>query len=61
MKRKIFMIASLILATMSPSISLAHSGHLADESVHHLLHAEHLIIIISIGLIAFTIDVIRRK
>jgi len=61
MMKSIYKKAVLALITLTPLIASAHTGHLPNESAHGFLHAEHLIIIISIGLIAFTIDYVRRK
>lgn len=49
---------SKLLAVVSPLVSttaLAHTGHLADESVHGLLHIEHIIGLIVFAFVAYMV------
>ena len=50
-----------IILALTPISVLAHSGHLANESIHGLLHGEHIISLAILGVIAFSIYVLRRK
>lgn len=50
----------LTTAVLSPTLALAHSGHLIDGKVHGFLHTEHLILFTLIGLIVYVIDIIIR-
>ncbi len=45
---------TLILSLTSAS-ALAHSGHLPDESVHGLLHIEHIIGLIVFAFVAYMV------
>ena len=45
---------TLILSLTSAS-ALAHSGHLPDESVHGLLHIEHIIGLIVFAFVAYAV------
>jgi len=50
-----------IALSLASTPVLAHTGHLPDESVHGLLHVEHVIAIAVIGFIAYFISVLRNK
>ena len=50
----------LISALGSPAV-MAHAGHVADESVHGVLHLEHLIILLAIGVAVFLVKRMSRK
>lgn len=39
----------------------AHPGHIADETVHSLLHIEHITVLVAAGVIALTVYIIRNK
>ena len=51
-------LTALLLASTS---ALAHTGHLANDSVHGFLHSEHIIALVAIGLTAYLVAVLRRK
>ena len=50
-----------IATALFPAAALAHTGHLANDSVHGFLPVEHIIAIAAIGLITYLVSVIRRK
>lgn len=57
------MMKKILIATL-PLIStsaLAHTGHLADDSIHGFLHVEHIAVLTAIGLVAYFIAVSRGK
>jgi hypothetical protein len=49
-----------VLALTSTSAQ-AHTGHLFNESVHGFLHAEHVIALAIIGIVALSIHILRNK
>jgi len=49
-----------VLALTSTSAQ-AHTGHLFNESAHGLLHAEHVITLAFIGIVALSIHILRNK
>ena len=51
---------SLLSALASPAV-MAHPGHIADQSIHSLLHIEHIIPLVVAGAIAFAIYTLRGK
>ena len=53
---KKILIATLPLISTS---ALAHTGHLADDSIHGFLHVEHIAALTAIGLISYIITVLR--
>ena len=50
--------ATLILTATAAS---AHSGHMSDSSLHGLLHIEHIITLLAIGVIAYLVTTLREK
>ena len=52
---------SLLAALVSPSAVLAHTGHTANESMHGLLHAEHIIVLAAAASVAFAVFTFRKK
>jgi hypothetical protein len=52
---------SLVILSMTSTTVLAHSGHLADESVHGFLHIEHVLVLAAVGLIAYAVKILRNK
>jgi len=48
------------LALSSTSV-LAHTGHLSNDSVHGLLHVEHIAALVAVGLIAYLVKVFISK
>ena len=61
MKRSLLAKLSLMLSSLVSTSVLAHTGHLANDSVHGFLHSEHIIALVAIGLTAYLVDVLRRK
>ena len=61
--------SKLLMATLSlvattalfPATTLAHSGHLSNETVHGFLHVEHIIALVAVGLITYFVSVLRKK
>ena len=51
---------TLTLTLVSTS-ALAHSGHLPEESVHGLLHIEHIIGLIVFAFVAYTVANWNKK
>ena len=41
--------------------AFAHSGHIANNNVHAMLHSEHIIALVAIGLLAYIIKSLNRK
>jgi hydrogenase/urease accessory protein HupE len=52
---------SLVALSLVSTTVSAHTGHLANETVHGLLHSEHIITIIAIGFITYYLTVVGRK
>ncbi len=57
MTSKLFPVA---LSLSSTSV-LAHTGHLSNETIHGLLHVEHIIALVAVGVIAFLAYTLRDK
>lgn len=58
------LLTSTLLAVASPLVSttaLAHSGHLANESMHGFLHVEHITVLSAIAVIACLVTMWRKK
>jgi hydrogenase/urease accessory protein HupE len=60
--KRLKQLSALTLLT-SPGFqaAYAHPGHIADETVHSLLHIEHIIALVAAGIIAFTVYIIRNR
>ena len=50
-----------MLSSLVSTSVFAHTGHLANDSVHGWLHSEHIIALVAIGLSAYLVSVLRRK
>ncbi len=61
MKKLLFSKLSLTLLLPVSTSTLAHTGHLPNESAHSFLHVEHIIMLLSAGLIAYLIKVLNNK
>ncbi|MGB5276443.1 MAG: hypothetical protein WBP02_04630 [Gammaproteobacteria bacterium] len=57
---KPFTVVPFLLAVISPAAH-AHPGHVADPSIHSLLHVEHIIALLVAGVIAFVVYALRSK
>ena len=51
---------SLLTTLISPVVS-AHTGHAANESVHGLLHVEHIVALVAAGAIALAAFASRNR
>lgn len=57
-------LSTLLSLTVLSSVStaaIAHTGHIANDTAHGFLHAEHIIMIAVISLTAYVIAVLRNK
>ncbi len=54
---------SVIVTTLSlaSTAALAHPGHIANETIHGLLHSEHIIALVAVGIIAYALKSLRNK
>ena len=52
------LLVTLFLVSTS---AIAHTGHLPNETVHGLLHIEHIIALVAAGLIVYFVSVVRKK
>ena len=57
MTSKLFPVALSLTSTPV----LAHTGHISNEAVHGLLHVEHIIALVAVGVIAFLAYTLRDK
>jgi hypothetical protein len=55
-----FTLLPAALSLTSTSV-LAHGGHLPNESVHGLLHVEHIVGLIAFAVIVFTVTMWNKK
>lgn len=55
MKKMIIVTTALLSST-----AFAHSGHIPDNSVHSLLHIEHVIALTAIVVVAFVVKKISK-
>ncbi len=60
MKRSLLAKSSLMLSSLVSTSVFAHTGHLANESVHGWLHVEHIVAIVTIGLVIYTIKALHK-
>ena len=51
----------LTVLTLTSTSALAHTGHLLNESSHGFLHAEHVIALAIIGIVALFVQRLRNK
>ena len=61
MKKLLISTLSLTLLLLVSTSAIAHTGHLSNESVHGLLHVEHIIMLAAAGLIIYLIKVSSNK
>ena len=52
------LLVTLFLVSTS---TLAHTGHLSNESVHGFLHIEHIVMLAAVALIVYLIKVSNDK
>ena len=53
--------ALTLLSSLSSSVVHAHPGHMGDESVHCLLHIEHIIALVAASIVVYTLYSLRKK
>ena len=53
--------ALTLLSSLYSSAVYAHPGHMADESVHSLLHIEHIIALAAGSIVVYTVYFLRKK
>ena len=61
MKKLLVSKLSLTLLLPVSTSALAHTGHLANESVHGFLHVEHIIMLAAFALIVYLFKTINKK
>ena len=61
MKKLLISKLPLLLLTLASTTAFAHTGHLPVETVHGLLHIEHIITVAAIGVIAYFVNAIYKK
>ncbi len=53
--------STLSLITLSSGVAVAHTGHVASESLHGFLHVEHIIALAAIVLTAYLLSTTKNK
>lgn len=61
LSQKILLSAMMTGLTLGSTQVLAHTGHMVDEAVHGFLHAEHIVALAALGVVAYVVHVIRNK
>lgn len=51
----------LTALSLVSTAAIAHTGHMANDTAHGFLHAEHIIMIVAISLAAYVIAMLRDK
>lgn len=51
----------ILMTVLFSSSAMAHSGHIPNESVHSLLHIEHIVALVTIGIVAVVVKKLRHK
>jgi len=54
--RQLIIVISLII----PGMVFAHPGHAVTEQLHTLIHSEHLLVLLSIVVVAAVIRIIKK-
>lgn len=44
----------------SPAVN-AHPGHVVEQSLHSLLHVEHIIVLVAVTVVACAVYILRNK
>ena len=57
---KQFSFLTILAGLLSPAVH-AHPGHLFEQSLHSLLHIEHIIALAAAAIVACTVMVLRKK
>lgn len=50
----------ILAGLLSPAVH-AHPGHVAEQSLHSLLHVEHIIALAVAAVVACTVFILRKK
>jgi hypothetical protein len=53
--------STLSLITMTSGAAIAHTGHMTNESMHGLLHVEHIIALAAIVLAAYLLGTTKNR
>lgn len=61
MKKLLISKLSLTILLLVSTSAMAHTGHFSNESVHGLLHVEHIIMLAAAGLIIYLIKASSNK
>ena len=61
MKKLLISKLSLTLFLLVSTPAMAHTGHLSNESVHGLLHVEHIGMLVLAGLIIYLVKASSNK
>ena len=48
-----------LLLTLTPAFS--HTGHLANDSVHGLLHVEHIVVLVTLAAAVYLVKLLGKK
>jgi len=51
---------TLLTSLASPTV-LAHPGHVADQSLHSLLHIEHVLVLATAAVVSLAVYASRKK
>ena len=57
---KLFSFLSIMAGLLSPAV-YAHPGHVAQQSMHSLLHVEHILTLAAAAVVACIVLVLRNK
>ena len=57
MMKKIVTLLTLVASTSA----VAHPGHVANQSIHSLLHGEHIITLVVTAVITYAVYILQKK
>jgi membrane protein DedA with SNARE-associated domain len=57
---KLFSFLSILAGLLSPAVH-AHPGHVVEQSLHSLLHIEHIIVLVAVAIVTCTVFFLRKK
>ena len=61
MKNKSVILTALtLLSSLTPPAVFAHSGHIADSSLHSLLHSEHVLVLALAAAVSLAVYASRK-
>ena len=61
MKHLITSLVTLAALSLNSATALAHTGHFSAETAHSFLHAEHILVLAALGVIAVVVKVLIKK